>query len=120
MTLAGIAGLFFLTQFVLITIVIFILRAVLERKLIENTMKEFQMYSPMENFPSELWVMSYGNLAQSHKDELQKLAVKKFGIKVQINYSVDKALMGGMIVKTKDIKIGHSLRERLKEGGIVK
>ncbi len=120
MTLPGIVVLFFLSQFVLVTVVIFILRAVLERKLIESTLKEFQMYSPMDDHPSEIWVTSYGNPARSHKEELQKLANKKFGPNVRFSYAIDKTLMGGMIVKTKSIKIGHSLRERLQEGGIVK
>ena len=120
MNVPGIVGLFFLSQFVLMTIVIFILRAVLERKLIENTMKAFQMYSPLNNFPSEILVTSYSNLAQSYKVQLQNLATKKFGPNVRFSYTLDKNLMGGMIVKTKDIKIGHSLHERLKEGGLVK
>lgn len=120
MNLPGIVGLFFLSQFVLVIIVIFILRAVLERRLIENTIKELQMYSPMENHPAEIAVTSYSNLSPTHKEILQKLAGKKFGPNVRFSYALDKSLMGGMILKTKDIKIGHSLRERLKEGGIVK
>ena len=116
----GIVGLFFLVQAVLIVIVVFVLRNVLEARLVDNTLKEFERYFSEDDPASEIAVVAYRELRSADKERLQKLAQKKFGPGIRIVYSTDKALMGGALIKTGKIRIGHSLLDRLKEGGIVK
>ncbi len=124
-----------LLQIVVIGLIIFILKKVLDRKLIDGAISKLEFWrvpdgdhtksdSPFDQTSSlpnasiplaTVAVTSYSNLNQQDKGRIQKAAVKNFGSMVKLSFQTDRGLLGGMIIALNDQQIKFDLKERLRQ-----
>lgn len=102
--------------------IVFILKYVLEKRLVNAALKELSMYLPFEGEPKPLvvQVLAHKTVAATVQSELQKIVKGKFGAQVGIDYQIDKSLMGGLIITVNKHRFNYCLSDRLKEGGFLK
>ncbi len=124
-----------LLQIVVIGLIIFILKKVLDRKLIDGAISKLEFWSvpdgdhakfdsPFDQTSSvpnaaipltTVAVTSYSNLNQQDKGRIQKAAVKNFGSMVKLSFQTDRGLLGGMIIALNNQQIKFDLKERLRQ-----
>ena len=109
-------------QVISVALVFYILKKILERRLFNLAIREFDFYSLPEGDqnPKEIFIITNKNIANSYRQEIEKNTQKKFGSTVKLVYQVDKELMGGIIIKVDRAIYNYSLRDRLKKSGFLK
>ena len=112
----------FLMQIVVGAVVVFILKKVLDRQLIELAIKTFKnaKLEPDDLKLGSILVGSPVNVSKKNQDRVLQLAEKKFGRPMSVVTKKDKSLKGGMIIYLNSSIIDYSLVGRLKEGGIIR
>src|SRR3989338_9185582 len=120
--MVGVVGIILIIQTILGIIVFFVLRKILEDKLIESTIHELDLFL-MKNESGavgEVVVVGNGEFAPEKKSRIQAALQKRFSPQVRVVYQTDKNFMGGMVLKFVTSVIGKSLKDRLRESGFVK
>ncbi len=109
-------------QLIMAVVVILTLRFILNRKVIEFALQTFDGYRKPDEapIPKEVIVISHKNLNPARQQRILQIAQKKFGPNVKVNFLTDKSFMGGLVIKFNHVQIGSSVRDRLKEGGLIK
>ncbi len=105
-----------------ISIIIFALKQILNRQLIEAAVRKFEIMNAGHLSPevSEVVVVVSGNLSESFQKKINQAILKKFNRAVKLTVKKDKTIKGGAIIQIKDVVIDCSLVSRLKEGGIIR
>ena len=111
-----------IAQVVSIVIIFFVLKKVLERRLFHFAIREFEFYSlpEGEENPKEIFIITCNNISDAYRQEIQKIAQKKFGIDVRSTFKIDKELMGGVVIKVNRTSYNFSLKERLRQSGFLR
>ena len=119
--LIAIAQVFFF-QIIVISIIVFILKQVLEGQLVNLAVQKLDTM-PLDEFDQgsyEVTVTAYANLKNSIKEKIAQIVTRKINKPAAIAVQRDKKLWGGLIIRWNKGVIDLSLISRLKEGGLVK
>ena len=108
----------FLVQAFIFASIIFILKKILDKMLIEAALREFNA----RDFKavSEVRVIVHKELALKYREITIKLAKGKCGDKIQVVFEKDAAIWGGMIIKCGGQVIDCSLIDRLRAGRFIR
>lgn len=113
----------FLFQAVVIAIIVFILKALLDKQLVESAVHKFETVNPSSFEPDLAQVIvitANGALNEQLKVRLDESLSKKFNRSINVVIQKDKRIKGGIIIKSQKLLIDNSLLSRLKEGGMIK
>ncbi len=119
--LAAILKVFFF-QIIIISVVVFILKKILEKQLVDIAIQKLDTM-PLNEFDSDsskVVVVSYGHLKGSLKNKITQIVTRKINKSASVIVQRDSRLWGGVIIKWNKGTIDLSLISRLKEGGLVK
>ena|SRR3989338_5823999 len=108
----------FLAQAVVFGIIIFMLKGVLDKMLIENAMRDFNSQE-FEKI-SQVTAVVYKPPTSKTKDLINRIAKAKFGNDVQVVFEQDSSLWGGIKIRCGRSTIDYSLINKLKAGGFIK
>jgi hypothetical protein len=115
-------------QAILAFVVVAVLRAMLEKELIESAVRSFESYKkdraspfyipdPTRDDSQEdvsLKVVSYKNLNARYQQRIRQAAENFFGRSINPTYLVDKKILGGVVFHIGNKVIEYSLRDRLQ------
>jgi len=106
-----------LLQVVVFSLIIFILKMILDKKLIESAINEFRVWEQERRnvSSSTILVISYKPLKKKYKLKILKIALDYFGEGVQPSFKIDKALHGGLVIHIGEAMIECSLKDRLSQ-----
>jgi hypothetical protein len=118
----------FIGQVVVAFLVVVVLRAMLEKELIESAVRSlesrkrdraspFYIPDPAEDVPlekAEVKIVSYKKLHARYQKRIQRAVEDSFGRGVIPAYIVDKSILGGVVFHIGDKVVEYSLRDRLK------
>ena len=112
----------FILQIIVGTIVVFVLKKVLDHQLVELAIKTFKYVKlePDDLKLGSILVKSPFKVSQKTQNQILELAEKNFGRPMSIVIKKDRSLKGGMIIYLNSLIIDYSLVGRLKEGGIIR
>lgn len=109
----------FLLQLIAIACIIFILKKILDHKLIEEAIRRLEIAlherRPQQSSPFVVKVISHKKLANRYKLKILKVTIKYLGENLKPSFETDRHLWGGLIVKLGDIVVDCSLKERIRE-----
>jgi len=105
----------FLAQLIIIAIIIYILKKILDRMLIDLAVTHFEYYHPGRQSTDPVLIISHRPLSGKDKARLDKAARKISVDPARLTYQVNKKKFGGMVIKTSDKMIDFSLRDRLRQ-----
>ena len=114
---------FFLIQAFVFGVILFVLRKVLDRKLIVAALGDFEFLRISEEEIGqikEVEVVSYPILKDKPKEQFLYLVKRKFPKGVPVAFHTDKALMGGIVIRVGKTSINYALVDRLREAGWIK
>ncbi|HOW34796.1 MAG TPA: F0F1 ATP synthase subunit delta [Candidatus Omnitrophota bacterium] len=111
----------FLFQVVLALVIVWILKVLLNRQLIEITVRSFEMAdsSCLEQDTNEITVIAYGKISEDIKQRISDAFYKKTRRTANLIVMQDKAIKGGIVIKQKKIIADGSLHDRLKRSGML-
>jgi F0F1-type ATP synthase delta subunit len=109
-----------LIQIAVAVVIVCVLKLMLEHMMIEIALNELSVIPQNTPIPSEIVVFTSKELKPAKKQGLEKLVTQRFRSGIPIIYKIDGAMWGGMTIKFGLITVGHSLRDRLREGGFVR
>ncbi len=112
----------FIMQIILGSIVIFVLKKILDHQLNELAVKTFKnaKLEPDDLKLGSILVSSPFRISKKIQDRIVEIAKKKFGRPMSIVIKKDRSLKGGMIIYLNSLIVDYSLVGRLKEGGIIR
>lgn len=112
----------FLFQFIVIAVIIFILKKILDRMLIESAIKKFEFFDldPQEQKPEKILVITHKKLKDKYHQKISAIVAKRLHRSIPVVSLIDKKIFGGMVIQVQDIKIDFSLISRLKESGMIR
>lgn len=107
---------FFLAQAVAITIIVAVLKKILDQNLVDLAIRQFERFStqPPAVSPAVI-VTTHKKLSSRHESRIRKAAARIFGQTATVEWRIDKAMWGGMTIRTGDSVIQYSLRERVHQ-----
>jgi len=110
----------FLFQAVIIFIIFVVLKNILEKQLVESAIHEVENLDAKAIDPAltEMSIIHCQALKAYDQMRLQNILAKKCHRTIRLNIRRDKTIKAGIIIEGKGIKIDHSLRGRLREGGL--
>ena len=109
-------------QIIVAGIIIFILRKILNRQLIDlaiNKLEILKVETIGEDL-KEVVVVVCGGLSQATQERIAYIVSKKLNRKINVVTAQDKKIKGGIIIKLKNGNIDYSLISRLKESGMLR
>ena len=112
----------FIFQLIVISIIVFILKKVLEGQLIDLAVRKLDTM-PLNEFDQdsyEVTVTAYAKLKNTIKEKIAQIITRKINKPAIVVVQHDKKLWGGLIIRWNKGVIDFSLISRLKEGGLVK
>lgn len=111
-----------LAQIVVISIIVFILKKVLDQQLIESAIHKLEVMDANRIGQDliELNVITYEILDEKDRKRISDALYKKTNRHITLAVAQDKKIKGGIIIKLKNTTINHSLLSRLQESGMVK
>jgi F0F1-type ATP synthase delta subunit len=111
----------FFLQLLLAGVVVYVLKEILHRQLIDLAIKRFQNISitTEDQKLTGIIVVSPRKINCGVRERLRVAVSKKFGRPMEIISKIDKRLRGGLVIKLNSLTIDFSLMGRLKEGGII-
>ncbi len=106
-----------LIQIVVITIIVFILKKILEQQLIDMVIRqyEFGQFEQLKPSIHQVEVISYKPLNQNNKKRIIDATVKHFGGSMKLIFEIDKRILGGMVIQVASKVFNGSLRDRLRQ-----
>ncbi len=110
-----------LAQLLVITIIVFILKKILDTMLLELAIKKFtfsEFAIKLDN-SQQVIIICHKEPRSSWKEMFLKLAQKKLGQNTQMIFQNDKKILGGIIIQYGNLIIDCSLLTRLKQGGFI-
>ena len=119
--MTAIVGIILVVQIIFGVIVFFVLKNILEKKLLEATLQDLDLFLMKNEIGTlEKVVIVCGvELSPVKKQMVQEALQKKLSPNVQMVYERDTSLLGGMVLRLGAYTIGKSLRDRLREGGFL-
>lgn len=111
----------FLFQVVLVFVIVWILKVLLNRQLIEMTVRSFETAdsSCLEQDTNEMTIVTYGKLSEDVKQRISDAFYKKTRRTANLIVMQDRAIKGGIVIRQKKIIADGSLRDRLKRSGML-
>ena len=109
-------------QVAVISVIVFILKKILDRQLIESALHDIEILDGRRTDAdiSELTVVAYEDLNPQSQKRILDAMQKKINRTVHLVVTKDKTLKGGMIIRFKGHSFDYSLVNRLKESGLIK
>ena len=110
----------FIGQFIVMSTIIFVLKRLLDRQLIETAIHKVETLNPNKIDPQcdEVDLIVFAELDKENQERIIHAFDSKIAKRVKLNVSKDRSLKGGMIIKFKDQTIDHSVAGRLRETGM--
>lgn len=111
-----------LAQLVVISLIIFVLKKIFDRQLIELAVHSVEALDAgrVDKNLTELTVVTYGDLSSINRQRIIDALRKKINKTVNVIATKDKGIKGGMIIKIQNQSFDYSLVGRLREGGFIK
>lgn len=122
----GLLGIIFLVVFVaqavVFSIIIFILKKILDNQLRESALHQIETLrsDALDTQITEVAVISFREFDEASQKRVRDALAKKIQKDITIKIRNEKAMMGGVIIQFKGHLIDCSLLSRLKEGGFLK
>ena len=112
----------FLAQMVVIAIIVFVLKKILDRQLIESAIEKLKILhiDPLDKNMNCVEVVTYDPLSEENKKKISDAIYQKVHRHIPLTVSQDKSIKGGIVIKIPNRMIDHSLISRLKESGMIK
>jgi len=112
----------FILQIGVISLIVFILKKILDRQLIEAAIHSIEVLDKnlIDCDLAALAVTTYEHLSPVAQSRLLSALNKKINKTVRLDIVQDKTIKGGMIIQIKERSFDYSLLARLKEGGFLK
>jgi len=104
----------FLAQLVVIAIIVAILKRILDHMLIDMAINLFEYWHPTQPLTGSVRVITHKRLNEKHKAGILKALRKHSTPPDQLQYVIDKKILGGMIIKTDKSIFDCSLKDRLR------
>ena len=113
---------FVVVQVVIFLVVVYFLKKALHQNLINMAIHQFEVMFAHQLDPAinKIEVMCFSQLPSGVKERIQQAVIKKFKKPVEVVFSMDKLIKGGMIIRVGKTTIDASLASRLKESGWAK
>ncbi len=110
-------------QGVVIALIVFVLKKILDRQLIESAVKKLETmdFSRLGAEATELTVTTHKALNPKTRNQISAVLnrkAEKFQKTIRLVEKVDPTLKGGILLILKDVAVDHSLASRLKESGL--
>ncbi len=117
----GVLAIFFFSQLFIISLIVLILKKILDRNLIELAMAQLEAgrLNPPLNKPLDienfvLSVTTHKNIAKSTRERIVKASIKNIPGVIVPHFYIDKKIYGGMIIRAGDQVADFSLADRLR------
>lgn len=104
-----------LAQLVVIAIIVFILKQVLDNMLIDLSVSLFEVWRPEQKFSEPVYIISHRRLKDKYRSRLDKAAGRHSIETTRLQYQIDKKILGGIIIKAGHKLIDCSLKDRLRQ-----
>ena len=100
-----------------IAVIIFVLKRILDKKLVESAINEFRVWQRegREQLGNQVLIVSPKGLKLKYKLRILKIALDYFGDDAHPSFKINKDLLGGIIIKIGDNIIECSLKDRLAQ-----
>ena len=109
----------FLAQLVVCAIVVFILKKILDNILIDSAIRQLELCNQGKKSSIDaLTVISYQNLNTKNQERITRAALKQFGETAKPAFTIDRSLLGGMVIKVGSRIIDCSLKDRLRQARV--
>ncbi|MCK5581924.1 MAG: F0F1 ATP synthase subunit delta [Candidatus Omnitrophica bacterium] len=118
----------FAAQVVLIALIVFGLKKLLDKILIDVAIDDIKYwqskeklaakialdeYEPTVSTPDEIIIVSHKPLKPRVQHLIRKEAIKQFGEEITFDFRINKVILGGVIIQAGSVILDHSLKERL-------
>jgi len=119
-------GPIFICQLILISLILFILKLLLEHKLVESAIRSLEVWESgcdedeRPPAPKDIKVVSHRPLNSSRKQRILRATLNNFGSEAKVDFSLNKKLLGGVVITFGDEVIECSTRDRLEQSGMLK
>jgi len=104
----------FLAQVVVISIIVMILKRILDQMLIDLAINLFEYWSPGKHPTGPVQIITHKRLSGRNVDGLRKALGKHSLTPDQAQYVIDKKILGGMIIRADNRIFDCSLKDRLR------
>lgn len=112
-----------LAQIVAMTAVVFVLKKVLDKQLVESAIRQYDFWRNEEKVRpvnDEVAVICHRRLALAHRALIEKATRRRFGESARVIERVDKALWGGVIIRVGATVFDYSLKDRLRQAFLMR
>lgn len=75
--------------------------------------KQFEMLKSLNENSKDVTIYSPFTLSDEEKSYLSQRLTKHFAAEIKLSEQIDKSLIGGVVIKTDDLVIDHSIKGRL-------
>lgn len=112
----------FFLQAVAISVIVFVLKILLDKQLQEDAVHRFEVLSnsALEKSPNEIVVTVTSSLKEVFHERILRAFKKKTSQDAKIVVTINKNIKGGLVIQCGRLIIDSSLTARLKESGLMR
>lgn len=107
----------FFFQIFAASIVIGVLKVILDKTLIETAVKQFEYFCQHSEMPAppEVMVTICRPLPETVSCRINSFVRRKFGDASSVRYQTDKRIWGGVVIRAAGSVINYSLKDRVRQ-----